>query len=195
MNASQRSVAVCLSIMLLFCGCFGSDNPLSDPAHAKLDKEFNGRWMMPPEKPTDGEYLWDVSAAGKGFPAGMHKLVITENGEQKTALSFVTKIGDRSYMNFVQLKNDKVPAKWDPSVVEGYILIGYRIRKDELDLIPLDEEFILSSIQKGEIKGRKIGKNRGETVLSSTTKELKAFFEKHGKKISSGEPEVMKRKK
>jgi hypothetical protein len=201
-----------LPLLFLVAGCVGfdSDQPLSDPQQAVPDPKLIGVWTSK-DAP---ENQWQISLAGNGFPRGMHRAVLLGSAKQDAGIFFVSKVDDDAYINLVVFKDSaKIPEKWDSSLVQHYSLLGYRVNKDQWQLIPLEEKFLKIAIKNGTLKGTfepedvpgidfgfEHEKPKVRTLddtparLTATTSQLRAFFEKNRKQIRSKEFETLTKK-
>lgn len=199
-------VAVCLGAS----GC-DSKNPLSDPQTAKADERLAGVWR---ERNGDADGYYHVGHAGEKFPAGMMRVVMIGHRKGNVEppaefLIFPTVIGDKSFLNVVAGRCDKLEASlpaaavygeqlkrldkngWTPDAVDGCGFLKYQFDSDKLLLYSINEEAKQKAIKIGKVKG--VVKN-SEKFLSSkftdTTENVARFVAEAGESLWDTKPSL-----
>ncbi len=182
-----------VALAMLFCchGCIESEHALSDPDSAELVLELMGTWI---QDPPDDESLWTIAATGDGFPKGMHRLTVVENGRTEGKLFFVSNIGDRHYANILNFEDDSsLPTTWQPKLIKNYTLIQFEVKDSSAKLLEIKETVLEASIRKGELRGRESKQpdvlefdleSDVDAWLSSPTLELNRYFGSNGKLLT-----------
>ncbi len=183
MNKLQKSMLLILGMLCpVLASCVDSDNPLSDPKQATVDRGLLGVWR---EQTKDNEVsYYHVGLAGEKFPAGMLRVKIikhNENGElprpdNDDLLVFATTLENNHYLNLTILAPDKIKtmgeSPWKPSLAEAYFLYKYELQGDTLGIACMDPEQKEEAIKTGKIKGT----IEGDKVRITDTMENLARF-------------------
>ncbi|MGB7347100.1 MAG: hypothetical protein WBD20_22945 [Pirellulaceae bacterium] len=179
MNHRYWSWGVALALFLCL-GCVESDKPLSDPATSKIDPDLIGTWLG------DQEDTYVVSAAGDGFPAGMHRIDFTDEESTDIAYFFVTKIGDQKFINLPTLEGKPAKPKWSDNKIVYYSFAAYEVGSDSMTYKPLERKTFNAGVKRGNLSIRKIQHDdHSYTLLTNTTEEIRAFIKLHAKTIVS----------
>ncbi|MEZ6126474.1 MAG: hypothetical protein R3C49_25410 [Planctomycetaceae bacterium] len=189
---STVSIPGITAILLVgMAGCIDSKQPLCDPREALIDAELHGTWIWKDSGVQNDE--WTIRPAGTGFPKGVLRVDIVEDGKPQSLLCFATKIQDDRYLNIVNTQDDAVPKAWDPKLVTSYTLVRYAVRDSTLIITMLNSDFLTSSIRSGKIAGAN-SKDGNRMELTATPEELRAFFSQHRADVVSGDTESATRK-
>ncbi|MBN1394312.1 MAG: hypothetical protein JW959_04765 [Pirellulales bacterium] len=190
--------SLCLLIMagmsLLLSSC-ESDNPLSDPQKANLDKRLLGIWRLDDSGET---VYYHVGKASDKLPPGVMMAVQVRhalNGSIQRPgefFAFSTSIGEYNYLNLIGLKDEDggVAKLWDdgwkPELISDYLLVKYEVKGDSLDIWVMEADAQRLLIESGKIKGVIDGDG---TRFTDTTEKLAALMASpEGEKLFPKEP-------
>ena len=130
-----------------FCIRLRSKNPLSDPQTSKADERLAGVWL---NRGGDGDVYYHVGHAGDKFPACMMRVVGIKHSKGNVEsvgefLIFPTILGDKSYLNVVIGRDDKLVKSldekgWKAADVDNYTLYRYKFDGDKLVVYGIDAE-------------------------------------------------------
>ena len=172
-------VAVCL----FASGC-DSKNPLSDPQTSKADERLVGVWR---DRSDDGDTYYHVGHAGEKFPAIMMRVVMIKHSKGEVEppgefLAFPTVIGDKTYLNVVIGKDDKLIKSlddkgWKAAEVENYLLLKYQFDGDKLLMLGIDGDAKKKAIKDGKVKGT-VDDNSAK--FTDTTENVARFVTESG---------------
>jgi len=146
-------------VCLLASGC-DSKNPLSDPQTSKADERLAGVWR---DRNGDGDVYYHVGHAGEKFPTCMMRVVGVKHSKGNVEppfefLVFPTVLGDKTYLNVVLGKDDKLLKSldekgWKAADVDSYTFYKYKFDGDKLVLLGIDAEAKKTAITSGKVKG------------------------------------------
>ena len=172
-------VAACL----FASGC-DSKNPLSDPQTSKADERLAGVWR---DRGGDGDVYYHVGHAGEKFPACMMRVVMIKHSKGNVEppgefLIFPTVIGDKTYLNVVIGKDDKLVKSldekgWKADEVDSYMLYKYKFDGDKLVVYGIDAEAKQKAIKSGKVKGTV---ENNSAKFTDTTENVARFVKEAG---------------
>lgn len=190
MSKMKATILPLILATLFFAGCIESDQPLSAPQHSVLMPDLIGVWDT---KPRDESSPWTISAAGVGFPDGLHRVTGAQGRKEDGNYFYITKLGKDHYANVVNFKDGPLPDTWDPSQITHFTIIGLDVHQDRVSLVEVDEKAVRAAAKQGDFLFRKV-KEPGDVVLgreterlASSTKKLREGFTTHRKQIRGKE--------
>jgi len=168
----RRLLAAVLFAGLASCEPPASDNPLSDPATAKVDSKLVGIWRG--QKDGDVVYL-HVTGKDKGLLD--LTLLGTDTKKGSVVLTFegfATELGGKKYLNLRPKTKGGDP--WDDAwnVRPRYIFAQYELKGGGVSLSLMDEDLVKEAVKSGKLAGKDDG---DKIVLSETTPKLAAWVQ------------------
>lgn len=170
-------VAVCLCAS----GC-DSKNPLSDPQTSKADERLAGVW-----RDRNDDTYYHVGHAGEKFPACMMRVVSIKHNKGEVEppgefLIFPTVLGNKTYLNVVVGKDDKLVKSldekgWKAVEVESYTLYQYKFDGEKVLVYRIDGEAKEKAIKDGKVKGTA---ENNSYRFTDTTQNLARFVQEAG---------------
>jgi hypothetical protein len=163
---------LCGVILIASCGPPRSDNPLSDPAKAKIDPKLVGRWSGVKDKEP---VFFQVSEKANG----LFDAVMVAQDEKKGAVvltfeGFSTELGGKRYLNLKpKVAKDDYGENWD--VKPHYLFVLYSVANGALSLSLMDEDLMKAAVAGGKLKGRLDG---DDLFLTEETPKLAEFVSK-----------------
>ena len=185
-------VAACL----FASGC-DSKNPLSDPQTSKADERLAGVWL---NRGGDDDVYYHVGHAGDKFPACMMRVVGIKHSKGNVEpagefLIFPTILGDKTYLNVVIGRDDKLVKSldekgWKAADVDNYTLYRYKFEGDKLVVYGIDEEAKTKAIKSGKIRGTV---ENNSAKFTDTTENVARLVKEAGDSLWTKEPGRLER--
>ena len=173
----KRAIFVLL-LGLASCEPPASDNPLSDPATAKVDSKLVGMWRGQ----RDGDVVF-LHVTGKD--KGLIDVTLLGNDTKKGSVvltfeGFVSELGGKRYLNLrpKTKKGEPFDDAWD--VRPRYLFAHYELKGGALALSIMQEDLVKAAVKGGKLKGHLEG---DEVILNEETPKLAEFVKSsdHGK--------------
>jgi hypothetical protein len=142
--------------------------PLSSPGKAVPDPQLYGVWVAHEE----GENLVYLHVGAD--EEGMTKALWVEYGKDAAYKlshyrAFPTRIDDMTLLNVISL-DEHASAK-------GYNIVRYHIESDHsLSLALMSEDAVRQDIKDGKLKGKIKPGNYGDTLITASSSELRAYI-------------------
>ncbi len=180
-----------LAVMLLLLALFlpacvpESENPISDPAKATVDKRLLGVWAGKMIGEKEDQYIHFVEAENSITEI----VLVTHQKKRGPGVSlyemYPTVIGKNKYMNVKRSVHDdfKTPEQVKEMETHGYFFTRYRISKKGIlkIWIMMDEE-VREAVKKGELKGNIARGGEGDITITDTRDNIIKFIEADHKK-------------
>jgi hypothetical protein len=168
---------VFISAVPLLVGCnvgLVSNNPLSDPATAKLDERLLGEWKMPDEALASAlhEKVIVEKIVHAEHPAGVLRLtLIPKKADQpkRYAWAFCTDLEDKAFLSVCVNESDSTSLpRWNKGKGFIYRIFKYEISDGGLTLWNANIDKLEQAVLNKEVKGFIIPAKRGEikTIIS-----------------------------
>lgn len=158
-----------LTLCVLLSGCLVSLQPLSSPAEAAPDPQLYGVWVAHDA----GENLVYLHV-GPG-EKGMTKAMWVEHGKD-ARIKVIEYSAFPSQLAGMTLLNVVSPA--DAMKPKGYDIMQYRIEDNHsLSLSLMSEAVVKQDIQDGKLKGKIKPGKFGDTIITASASELRAYIE------------------
>lgn len=154
---------------LLLCGCLVSLQPLSGPGETTSDPQLFGMWVL--RDASENRVYLHVGPGEKGTTQA---LWVEHGKDARIKLTdyraFPTQLAGMTLLS--------VEAPADPMKPKGYDIMRYRIEDDHsLSLALMSEEVVKQDIKDGKLKGRIKPGKFGDTIITASTRELRAYVE------------------
>lgn len=184
MRIFHFSIILLISSLILTACVPESENPISDPAKATVDKRLLGVWAGKMSGEKEDQYIHFVEAENSITEV----VLVSHQKKRGPGVSFYkmypTTIGKNQYMNVKSSVPDdlKSPEQVKKLESHGYFFTRYRIsEKGILKIWIMMDEEVSEAVKNGQLKG-KIAKGDGDVTITDTRENIIKFIEADHKK-------------
>jgi hypothetical protein len=184
-----KRIIILFLCIFLFCSCFESSNPLSDPSEAKVDERLKGVWVCRGDE--EGQVFYIHFIRGDKDP--FTYLIRSAGGDvdnkgNEPIIFFPTHLDSGSYLNVLmwQPKNGKFS--------DDYIFYKYEfVDGNTLNLWPFaNRQPIIEAIRNNELRGHFTSEGNivGSVNIFDDSERIAEFIVSYDQEIFGDEPLV-----